>query len=673
MKKLTRVLLINWHYFQNTIIDFGTINFLTGKNSAGKSTIIDALQVVLMGETRSTSFNRAASKKSERTLKSYLIGSMGEDVDNGKKSLREGKSFSTYIVAEFYDEYKAEYFCLGAVFESFSDGGDPRKRFFLLKNRLPENRFIENNKTMNIQRLTQFFKEKYPNKFETRDTSDAYRHIVLAKLVGRDTKFITMLRKAISFEPINDIEKFITENVCDIEDDIDIAAMQENIRYYKDQEAMAERFERKLSKLGEICELYSEVEKLRSRKTIQQFLIDYGTYGNHLEKLDNARNELENCNNDITKFKQKYAELEKYILQLRAECDQLIKDKEKYRLENNMARLEEDEKRFKTDIEKYEQKITAFILNVRTKSIQWLDKLANCADIISEEEICVLIGQLELFLHRTEKFSETDFELLSSEYFLKIREGYIELKEKLAPILMVLTVDVDSLMKQAENLKKSIESLKNGIKPYPENAEILKRAIRDGLRQKYNKDISVDYFADLIEITDSEWQNAVEGYLNTQRMNIIVPPQYFMDAYAIYKKLRRNMNIYGCAVVDLEKVYNADHKALNGSLAEIVNSEDKYVNAYVRFLLGKVIRCYNDEKIREHKISITKECMLYKGYAVSAINKDIYSKPYIGRDSLEKQIEAATKQLSEIIAMLDEKRKTVNAVGAVVHNEWFIT
>lgn len=54
----------------------GNINFLTGKNSAGKSTIIDALQVVLMGETRSTAFNRAASKKSERTLKSYLIGSL---------------------------------------------------------------------------------------------------------------------------------------------------------------------------------------------------------------------------------------------------------------------------------------------------------------------------------------------------------------------------------------------------------------------------------------------------------------------------------------------------------------------------------------------------------------------------------------------------------------------
>lgn len=164
MKALTRLLLVNWHYFQNTVIDFGNINFLTGKNSAGKSTIIDALQVVLMGETRSVAFNRAASKKSERTLKSYLIGSMGEDIENGNKSLRDGKDFSTYIVAEFYDDFKSAFFCLGAVFDTFADGSDINRRFFWLKNSIPANSFIENGKTMDSRRMTQFFKEKYPNK-----------------------------------------------------------------------------------------------------------------------------------------------------------------------------------------------------------------------------------------------------------------------------------------------------------------------------------------------------------------------------------------------------------------------------------------------------------------------------------------------------------------------------
>ena len=50
MKKLKKILLINWLYFSKEIIEVGDVNFLTGKNGAGKSTVIDALQIVLLGE-----------------------------------------------------------------------------------------------------------------------------------------------------------------------------------------------------------------------------------------------------------------------------------------------------------------------------------------------------------------------------------------------------------------------------------------------------------------------------------------------------------------------------------------------------------------------------------------------------------------------------------------------
>ena len=51
MKQLKRMLLINWHYIKYQVIDFSQINFLTGKNGSGKSTIIDAMQLVLLGDT----------------------------------------------------------------------------------------------------------------------------------------------------------------------------------------------------------------------------------------------------------------------------------------------------------------------------------------------------------------------------------------------------------------------------------------------------------------------------------------------------------------------------------------------------------------------------------------------------------------------------------------------
>ena len=89
MKKLKRILLINWWYYSKQLIDVDDINFLTGRTGAGKSTIIDALQIVLLGETNAKNFNKAAGK-SERTLDGYLRA----DVDPNNKYSRKGKDFS---------------------------------------------------------------------------------------------------------------------------------------------------------------------------------------------------------------------------------------------------------------------------------------------------------------------------------------------------------------------------------------------------------------------------------------------------------------------------------------------------------------------------------------------------------------------------------------------------
>ena len=49
MKLLTKVKIINWHYFWDETIEVKPLVFLTGANASGKSTHIDALQIVLLG------------------------------------------------------------------------------------------------------------------------------------------------------------------------------------------------------------------------------------------------------------------------------------------------------------------------------------------------------------------------------------------------------------------------------------------------------------------------------------------------------------------------------------------------------------------------------------------------------------------------------------------------
>ena len=62
MKKLNSLLLIHWYGYEREKIDFERINFLTGKTGSGKSVIVDALQLVLLGDTSGRFFNKAANE-----------------------------------------------------------------------------------------------------------------------------------------------------------------------------------------------------------------------------------------------------------------------------------------------------------------------------------------------------------------------------------------------------------------------------------------------------------------------------------------------------------------------------------------------------------------------------------------------------------------------------------
>ncbi len=238
MKKLRRMLLVYWHNYTKEIIEFDTINFLTGKTAAGKSTIIDALQLVLLGDTTGTFFNKAANQKSNRTLKSYLFGEKGDDGETGFRYLRETR-FSSYVALEFEDTDRGEKFTTGIVCDCYKDQSFDYKWFVLYNRGLPENMFIEEKSRIpfDIRGLRAFLSEwlgtKKGSGFELIDTNKRYQEVTLAKFGQIKDKYRVLLKKAVPFSPISDIEQFITESICEVKNVIDIEQMQSDIRQYK--------------------------------------------------------------------------------------------------------------------------------------------------------------------------------------------------------------------------------------------------------------------------------------------------------------------------------------------------------------------------------------------------------------------------------------------------------
>ena len=56
---LSRICLNNWHYIRHKTLSFHEgINFFTGHSGSGKSTVIDAMQIVLYANTEEGSSTR---------------------------------------------------------------------------------------------------------------------------------------------------------------------------------------------------------------------------------------------------------------------------------------------------------------------------------------------------------------------------------------------------------------------------------------------------------------------------------------------------------------------------------------------------------------------------------------------------------------------------------------
>ena len=219
-------------------------------------------------------------------------------------------------------------------------------------------------------------------------------------------------------------------------------------------------------------------------------------------------------------------------------------------------------------------------------------------------------------------------------------------------------------------MEDQIAVLRKGRKNYDRKALLLRDKIKNGLSEQHKKDVGVYFLADMPDITDDEWKNAVEGWLGSQRMNIITAPEYFIDAYKIYKKIKND--VYEYAVVDLERVYNDRPIAKTGSLAEVVSYESKYVRAYIDYLLGNVMRCDDDDKIRDYRTSVTRDCMQYRSYAVKPINPRNYQIPFIGSRSIEIQLKQKVDELLAVEKRIGELANIVRDLKPFCTAEWFI-
>lgn len=637
-KIMTRVQLINWHYFENERISFHGSTLISGENTAGKSTILDAIQLVLTTNTRR--FNVAANEKGKRDLRGYVrckIGNVGEAY------LRKG-AVPANVALEFYEEKGDRYFVLGVHMLSRDEESPVTTRWYIEECRLEDLSFMAGERAA----LAEEFRAKN-RKISYIDQKNAAQDRFKRRLGNLDDKFFDIIPKSLAFKPMDNVKEFINKFVLS-EAQVDVVSLRENIETLSELENILDRSRRQQGALEKILGKYDEIEEKDRSILVNDILLKIANRDamhldvENLEKKIRIKSQSveSNCG-FLEEMGKQIKDLENQVLAISIDIEATHSNALLQQARSRIEKLEEEIGQKKEGEKKLQEQVRLLMnylrdlerLDYKPVKRTQAEQIGKAAD---REEKAKTVERLEAFDAKEQN--------------------------EIQKTCVILTADMDRLSDEINDCQERLKKLEKRVLPYPEYAQKLKEMVEKEFVRK-GISSSVYFLSELLEITDMKWSNAIEGYLNTQKFYLVVEPEYYPAALEVYDKNRKNIHTAG--IINSRKLPTGQ-EAEPDSLAYVVKSDNRYAKAYANYILGRVKRCTDVHELERHSIAMTPECMLYQGYVVRHLNPRDYENPFIGQYAYRTQIENVRKEIEEKTRRRSELRQEIQLYTAVLES-----
>lgn len=385
---------------------------------------------------------------------------------------------------------------------------------------------------------------------------------------------------------------------------------------------------------------------------LEQIKNQYGIYQKKKESLGNIQYRLDKLNilqkkQQITETMERIALWRQDVLSARAAQQELEEKMEACKKEHEevceqisgsgYSRLEEQLKNVQEHLKLLERSVSR-LQSVSARLTDW-------------EEVDVVSNQV---LWDIEKFQSGD---IAGAELERLKKSLQEVEEETKKEVQAAAGEIRALNKEKEILENDLAELRMGKKAYPRELESARSEISRKLYDRYKKNIPVRVLADLLDIRDETWRNAIEGYLGANKLCLLVEPGYVQAAMEIYEQLDKK-KYWRVSLVDTEKVMEGNWVRKEHSLAEEIETKEDYVKAYIDFLLGNVMKCDSIQKLRQCRIGVTADCMLYKSFQLRRMNPENYTRnAFIGEKSRKQRQKELLAHLEELSASLQEYEK----------------
>lgn len=655
-KIFTRMCLNNWGGISHKVMEFNEyVNLFSGMSGSGKSTVMDAIQVILYGSLSSNFLNKAADDaKNKRSVISYLRGEQKDGTAN-----RDNVDFFSSTVLEIEDTGTHTFTCVGAWFEVHKGDSELKKYYYFSHGgRMPEGGYINSDgipySSKEIRALVEERRGStcgngrgevnkiYPS-------NEAYlinlNDVILGYIDGK--RFATMQKSAIALKMTNGTGQFIRDYMFPKSEGDVIKKLSEQLGAYADIKEKIDDIKKRIDLLTVVkdsgirlnaakadLELISAKQKcidiLDAKAKIEAWEYDCREVTKEIEQLQDRKKELTD-KRDIT---------DNQLVEIKSG----IKSGDLGNLTTRLADMNE-----KISLLENNQGIWSSIKDSLNRYLT--DEVAG--DYISDS----LLDMIGSFIKGN--FNEKDC--------TKIKE---KIKEEKAEIEQLWSQTRDEKNKVADELtdkKQLLEDMNNNQKSYSDNIRQARMMLEQKLTALYGKKVKVDVFADLFDITDEKWAQAVEGRLGSLKLSLVTDPEYADNAAKSFNKMKQFENIH---LINSAAIAKSDNSVMDNSLYEVVATKYDYVDACLKKYLGRIIKCEDVEELLKVKDGVTPDCYSYSNFIFRHLRKKDYTTgACIGSTVSKSRLNEYVKDIQKLENRLGRLVSTVEGLHGVMEFE----
>lgn len=660
MQRLEQVQLVQFFLFEAQALSFDATTAIIAPNGAGKSALLDALQIVLLGGDRSRiRFNaQAGGSHRARTIRDYCLG-VYRAGDDGRKR----RTATTYISLVFRDQASGQPLTAGIALAASVDEPDHRLHgLYLLPGvalELADHLERLDGKELPLEWPT--FREQANRRCkqvatvaEFHSVSERFVKDLLYRLRAAPTAQpdLAAYRKAflnaLNLQRVEDVDLFVRTLVAE-DRPTDIARFRAVLETFRLLKEKIEQVAQRIDAADAVHQLYRKIASQVTRAASWRAL--GAEYARDLlaEQVDAAAEAVE-------RMQQQQTAAERSLRQARSERDTCRHEHEEAQRRlhgtagyGDQASFDELTNRDRQELGKLKRELLRPIAELR-EQLKAAQALALPGLEASQFSAADAPWQA---LYQAVVGLPPDAALAWSPEQLQQR-----LSQALPP-LQPLRAAVAAHARQQQTVLDQARQREQAARRNQQRLAAGQSELRDDVARLLNylqeAGIRAQPVCDRVKISDPDWQRAIEAYLKSHVDALLIPAEQEAAAVRLYRSLEGHRAVYGVKLA-LSSHSRADSaRAEAGSVAALIEGDDADAVAYLRRQLGRMLCADSEAELVRSRHGLSRDGLVAKGGSIERLRLPAATELRIGSSDqrqrlrqLRDDLEAAERELRQI-------------------------